>query len=126
MIVIEQQYYRKKLVDSSIDWATTETAIDLLLISSSQLFVFEIYNCQEVDWLSLNKNTLEWKLVGNRIDWATTNTTIDICYVLFINTSSNLTWTPHLESIELNPVDNHKLLHFNTPTTDIVLLLIHC
>ena len=54
MIVIEQEYYREKLVGSSIDWATTNTAIDFCLIVTSQLFVFEIYNSQQVVW---NKGT---------------------------------------------------------------------
>ena len=55
------------------------------------------------------------KLEGNSIDWATTNTVIDIYYLLFMNTSSILTWTLHLDSIESNLLDNHKLLHFQHP-----------
>ena len=52
LIAIEQEYYtsREKLVGSSIDWATTKTAIDIWLIVTSQLFVLEIYNSQEVVW----------------------------------------------------------------------------
>ena len=46
MIAIEQEYYREKLVGSSIDQATTNTAIDIWLIFTSQLFVLEIYNSQ--------------------------------------------------------------------------------
>ena len=48
LIAIEQEYYREKLVGSSIDWATANTAIDIWLIVTSQPFVFEIYNSQQV------------------------------------------------------------------------------
>ena len=46
-------------------------------------------------------------------------------YVLFMNTSKILTQTPHLDSIESNLPDNHKLIHFNNPTMDVILLFTH-
>ena len=46
-------------------------------------------------------------------------------YVLFMNTSKIITGTPRLDSIESNLLDNHNLLHFNNPTTESVLLLVH-
>ena len=50
MIAIEQEYYGEKLVGNSIDWATTNIAIDFLLIVTSQLFVSKIYNSQQRVW----------------------------------------------------------------------------
>ena len=85
------------MVDSSIDWTTTNTAIDNWLIGSSQLFMFKIYNSQEVVWnkgISLFKhyvgnrliaNEQEYyreKLVGSNIDWATINTAFDIWLIV--------------------------------------------
>ena len=54
MIAIEQEYYRKKLVGGSIDWATINTAIDFYLIVTSQLFVSQKYNTSQqvgVEWM---------------------------------------------------------------------------
>ena len=55
MIVIEQEYYREKLVGIIIiDSATTNTTVDFCLFVLSQLFVFKIYNSQQEEW---NKRT---------------------------------------------------------------------
>ena len=43
MIAIEQEYYGEKGVGSSIDWATTNSAIDFSLIVTSLNYVSQIY-----------------------------------------------------------------------------------
>ena len=42
-IVIEQEHYEEKGVGSSINWATTNSAIDFLLIVTSLNCVSQIY-----------------------------------------------------------------------------------
>ena len=43
MIAIEQEHFGEKGVGSSIDWATTNSAIDFSLIVTSLNFVSQIY-----------------------------------------------------------------------------------